>query len=838
MSNVFSKSMLHDYRPQKTYDEQAHALGFLVGGIGTGTFTIGARGQLKDWEIFNSAGKGNYLPNTFFAIHIQDAARQVQIAKVLEAELTPPFNQSHGYKDYEIGGLPRFAHSRVQGEYPFVTVDLLDAQVPVEVRMTSFNPLLPLDSHNSGIPGGVIRYTVKNVSKQTLSISIAGSLANFSSLKSYDRHTWGYFQMADAPKNTYRTDGELKGLYFTPEKLTPDDFYYGTMALLTKAEQVTYKRAWLNGGWWDGLQDFWDDFRSDGRLEAESTYTQKDAQDTPPGQIGSLAIHHTIAPGEQAEFEFVLAWSFPHRVNCWTTRMYDDAVRGRCETLDCCPPEGQPYPIIDNYYAHQFPDAWLAGSYLLNKLPWLEQTTRQFHQAFFQSTIPRYVLDAVSANITVLRSNTCFRIADGTLMAFEGCFDDGGCCEGNCTHVWNYAQTVAFLFPDLEQSMRKLEYFVETTTEGKMNFRSYSLWGMGGHDHVPAADGQFGTIVRLYREWKFSGDHTFLQMCWPIARKTLDYGIEHWDRDADGVTETDQFNTYDISFQGANSLVNSLFFAALKAGAQMARAMNDPGCAERYEQLFAVGHRRMDELLWNGNYYAQRIDDPDTYRYQYGQGCLADQLFGQTVAHVAGLGYILPKDHVRQAIYAVFQHNFMPSLRHHQHTQRTYALNDESGLLLCTWPYGGRPRIPFPYSDEVWTGIEYHVATHLIYEGYVEEALTIVKAVRDRHDGIKRNPWNEVECGHHYARAMASYGVYVALTGFRFDLTRNEIAFQPALQEDQFSCFFSTGKSWGTYTRTKDASGVIHEDIQVLYGDATSVQVVNVDSMRKEGDRL
>ncbi len=835
MSISMPREQLYDFGPQRKYQSDADAVGFLVGGIGTGTFTVGARGQLKDWEIFNSAGKGNYLPNSFFAIHVTDMLQQNTYAKVLEAQLTPPFTQSHGFKDYEYAGLPRFERAQLQAEYPVVTVDLFDDQFPVSVRMVSFNPFIPLHSDDSGIPAAVIRYHVKNTSHLPLRVSIAGSIANFSDLKQYDRHTWGQVQFADEPNNEFRCEGQVKGLYFTPKNLQLSDFYYGSMALLTNAEHVSHKRAWLNGGGWDGLQDFWDDFYADGRLEAESIYTQRDVEFPLPGRIGSLAIHHEIEAQAEVIFEFVVAWSFPHRVNCWTTRMYDDVVRANCEALNNCPPSGQPYPMIDNYYAKRFPNAWLAGTYLLQHLPRLELLTNEFRRAFFQSTLPRYVLEAVSANITVLRSNTCFRIADGTLLAFEGCFDDSGCCEGNCTHVWNYAQTVAFLFPDLEQSMRKLEYFIETSESGKMNFRSYSLWGMGGHDHVPAADGQLGTIVRLYREWKFSGDHVFLQTYWPMARRTLDYAITFWDQDHDGVTETDQFNTYDISFQGANSLVNSLFFAALRAGAQMARAMGDFTIAESYEQLFQRGHVRMDELLWNGEYYTQRIDHVNEYRYQYGQGCLADQLFGQTLAHLVGLGYILPPDHVRKAIHSIYQNNFKPSLRNHLHTQRTYTMPDESGLLLCTWPHAGRPKFPFFYSDEVWTGIEYHVATHLIYEGYVDEGLTVVKAVRDRHDGTRRNPWNEVECGHHYVRAMASYGVYIALTGFRFDLTASKISFQPALELDSFSCFFSTGVAWGIYSRNKQANGEVTEQIEILYGKQDAVTLVSANDWQKGG---
>ena len=154
----------------------------------------------------------------------------------------------------------------------------------------------------------------------------------------------------------------------------------------------------------------------------------------------------------------------------------------------------------------------------------------------------------------------------------------------------------------------------------------------------------------------------------------------------------------------------------------------------------------------------QQIDDIDEYRYQYGAGCLADQVLGQLLAHVAGLGYILPEAHVKSAVKAIFKNNFKTDFSDHAHVQRAYVLNDEKGLLLCSWPNGSRPKLPFIYSDEVWTGIEYQVAAHCIYEGLVDEGLTIVKAVRERHDGFKRNPWNEVECGHHYGALDGKLG--------------------------------------------------------------------------------
>jgi len=481
---------------------------------------------------------------------------------------------------------------------------------------------------------------------------------------------------------------------------------------------------------------------------------------------------------------------------------------------------------VRKYYATRFEDAWAVARYAVREMDRLEGETRRFREAFYGSTLPEAVIDAVSANLTVLRSPTCFRLEDGTLMAWEGCFSDEGCCEGSCTHVWNYAQTVAFLFPALERTMRRNEYLRETRPDGKMNFRSYQRFHMGPHDHVPAADGQLGTFLRLYREWVVSGDEAFLREVWPAAKTTLDMAFDAWDKDGDGVLDTNLFNTYDIAFQGPSSLVNSLFLGALLAGERIARHLGDEESAARWRAAFDRGTAATDAMLWDeaAGYYVQRVDDVDAYRYQYGRGCLSDQLFGQTLAHVCGLGHVLPAGHVRAAVRSVFAHNFLTEPRAHVNLQRTYRLNDEPGLLLCTWPHGGRPKLPFPYSDEVWTGIEYQVATHLAFEGFTAEALKVVEAARARHDGIRRNPWNEVECGHHYARAMASYGLWLAFSGCRIDVPAGFVSFDPPGDGD-ISCFFCTGTGWGVYRRTRGADGAVRQAIEWLYGEPGGVSL-------------
>jgi hypothetical protein len=332
-----------------------------------------------------------------------------------------------------------------------------------------------------------------------------------------------------------------------------------------------------------------------------------------------------------------------------------------------------------------------------------------------------------------------------------------------------------------------------------MNFRTNGIFDGKPWMSPPAVDGQLGTIIRFYREWKLSGDDAFLAELWPNVVKALEFAFDHWDSDGDLVLDGRQHNTYDIDFYGPNPLANVLFYAALRAAAEIAGHLGDVERAERYRGAAERGAATMDELLWNGEYYIQRLDDVNAHPYQHGTGCLSDQLLGQLLARVAGLGYVLPAERVKQALASIHRYNFRPSLRGQRNFLRTYALEDEGGLLLCSWPNGDRPRRAFGYSDEVWTGVEYQVAAHLIYEGLVDEGLEIVRAVRARHDGYRRSPWNEAECGNHYARSLASWAVLLAYSGYSYDATKQAIGFAPAATDGDFRCFFSTGTGWGTF---------------------------------------
>lgn len=819
---IYAESELHSDGGRQRYPRTAREAAFPLGGIGTGNVSIGARGELRDWEIFNWPGKKNFLPFSFFAIWAR-RGDEPPVAKILESELTPHYNRSHGFLNGDLAGLPRFADSSLSAGYPFCTVDLYDPAMPVDVKLEAFTPFVPLNAADSAIPGAILRYRVRNPNGQPVAVSIVGTLANAIGFDGYD--VFANLKLAGPVRNEARRDEGLEGLYYTSPGLAPDDFKFGTMAIATTNTDGVFSRpVWLEGEWTDNAQDFWEDFRDDGRLDriSEIKATGSALRDYHDfsflnlrEKIGSVGVRQTLAAHEERVFEFVLTWHFPNRPKGWIEFDKDiaDYKAGK-------------YQPIRNHYATIHEDAWAAARYLAREKPRLEAQSRAFEDAIYSTSLPGYVIDAITANIASLRSHCCFRVEDGSFLGWEGIRDYVGCGQGNVNHVWNYAQTVAYLFPELERSMRDIEFNIETDGTGNMPFRARTVLGQDRWAMIPAADGEMGSILRVYREWKLSGDEDFLKGIWEKTRLAMDFSIRTWDPDGDGLPEAQQSNTYDIEFYGPNPMMSFIYCGALKASAEMAAYLGHAADAERYGALAETSAKAIEDVLWDGEYFVQRNVDLDAHRYQHGIGCHADQLLGQFMAYSAGLGALVAEDRLRSAALSVFRYNFLPELRALHSVQRTYALNDEPGTVLCTWPKGGRPRFAFAYCDEVWTGVEYQVAANLIHAGLINEAFTVVKALRSRYDGVKRNPWSEIEAGHHYIRAMASFALLTASAGYSVDLVRRQLRFAPKRVDGIFRTFWICGAAWGTFSLTEDAAGLRNWSIDVLYGDLGDIEVV------------
>ena len=774
--------------------EALREIAFPLGGIGTGTVSLGGYGNLRDWEIFNRPNKGFQLPFTFAALRLAGSGLAKPVVRVLEREVLPPYSASHGIGRERAAGLTRFREVTFVGAYPFAAVFFEDPKFPVEVSLEAFNPMVPLDTARSSVPGAILTYSIRSRVQYPLEATLALSTTNPAGYDGKTRLANRRAECFGKNVNEYREGKAARGLFCSSAKYAQDSFRFGTLALATNAERGSYRARWEHGAWWDELPAWWREFSASGRFPNN---------DCPPSDDGnteylSLAAHLTLPPGETKQVTFVLAWHFPNIEDYWTgIKPYFFR-----QTVD-------PKRRLVNEYSRRWRDAWEPAVYLLENLASLRADSVAYRDALYTSTLAPEAIDAISSQASVLRTNTLM-VAEGNVpLAWEGCGDDQGCCPFNCTHVYNYEQTMAHLYPDLERAVREIDFGSNLREDGYMSFRTATPVQSNAYTKIPAADGQMGSILKLYREWKLCGDDRWLRRLWPAAKKALEFAWKHWDADRDGVMEGEQHNTYDIRFYGPNSMVGTLYLGALAAASRMARHLGDSVAGE-YEKLFRAGAEKLDRTLWNGEYYVQKTDTRDARAatWQFGEGCLSDQLLGQWFAEILDLGKLLPPEHIRTCLASVFRYNFREDFHDFPSGQRIYALNDEQGLVVCTWPRGGRPGVPFGYCDEVWTGVEYQVAAHLIYEGMVKEGLRIVKAVRDRHDGARRNPWDEFECGHHYARAMSSWSLLTALSGFAWSAPEKRIAFRPRIARQDFRCLFSSGTAWGVFRQRHAADRV------------------------------
>ncbi|MCC7496698.1 MAG: hypothetical protein IT160_03915 [Bryobacterales bacterium] len=777
---------------------------FPIGGIGTGTVSLGGCGQFRDWEIFNRPGKGSILPFTFVSARFEGGGLAKPRIRVLERQPLPPFNQGDGYIRTTGLGLPRFREAVFSGSYPFAGIRFHDPKLPVAVSLEAFNPMIPLDTAESSLPVALLSYRFTSRAPSDIKLAVA-----FSAMNPIGFDGAGKLSQRNAPffgknRNEFRRQDSAAGLLMSSAKYAPDSPRHGSLAILSTGDDFSYRAAWEHGAWWDDFQKWWDEFEAKGRFASQPAPESGEGRT----EYATLANHLTLAPGETRTVTFALAWHFPLRENYWSG--HDQAAP----------------PPLHNDYANRWPSAWEPAAYALNNHSRLHQATRDYRDTLYSSTLPADVIDAVSSQSCIPRTTTLMVLDGGHALGFEGCHDNSGCCPMNCTHVYNYEHTLAFLYPDLERSMRDIDFSWNMRADGSMSFRTPLPFRQGGNDFRPAADGQMGTVIKMYREWQLGGSDDWLRKYWPQVKRALEYAWVQWDANRDGLMEGEQHNTYDIEFYGPNSMTGAFYLGALRAGAEMARHLGDTAAADRYLQLAQKGAAGLDRLLYNGEYYVQKVDEskPKAKNYQYGEGCLSDQVLGQWFAEVVDLGKLLPHDHVKSALSSIFRHNFCEDFSDFPNVQRIYAMNEEKGLLLCSWPRGKRPALPFPYSDEVWTGIEYQVASHLIYEGFLREGLAIVSAVRGRYSGTNRNPWDEFECGHHYARAMSSWSLLTALSGFACSAPRKEIKFSPRINADNFRSLFSSGTAWGSYAQQR-TKGKLTATIEVKGGRLELEQV-------------
>lgn len=783
-----------------TYQGQnLNRIAFPIGGIGAGMFCLEGTGAISHMSVRNRPDVFNE-PCMFAAISLKGVKNG---AKVLEGQVPDwkkfgSTNTGNG-SDGASWGLPRFESAKFLARFPFAHINLEDNELPLKVQIKGWSPFIPNDADNSSLPAGGIEYTFENTGNSDLEAVFSYNSKNFM------RQAATRPLAGEGPAISNATVKPIENGFILSEESseeTPNN--KGDFAIFTDQSNTVVDHCWFRGGWFDGVTMLW------------NTIANGETKSSAPVEAGapgaSLFVPFTLKPGEKKVIHLMMAWYVPNT----TLRSGRD-------------PEGTPEVIPSSetnykpWYTSKFKDIQGVSNFWKTTYNDLKTKSQQFTDAFYASTLPAEVIEAVAANLTILKSPTVLRQTDGRLWSWEGCSDNSGCCAGSCTHVWNYAQAIPHLFPQLERTLRETEFLVSQSPEGHQTFRAALPIRPLTHDFHAAADGQLGGIIKMYRDWRISGDTEWMKNMYPAVVRSMDFCIGIWDPRSVGMLEEPHHNTYDIEFWGPDGMCTSFYLGALQAIQKMGKAAGKD--VSKYEALYNKGKAAMESTLWDGEYFIQKIRWKDLSapnpieattstlrtdyspeaaelmknegpKYQYGTGCLSDGVLGSWLAEVSGLNAVVDNEKLKSHLTSIHKYNLVKDLKNHSNPQRpTYAWGHEGGLLLCSWPKGGALSLPFVYSNEVWTGIEYSVASHLMLHGEVEKGLDIVRACRDRYDGTIRNPYNEYECGHWYARAMSSYALLQGLTGARYDAVEKALYIDSRIGD--FTSFLSTESGFG-----------------------------------------
>ena len=909
-------------------------IGMPIGGICCGQLYLGGDGSLWHWDIFNQPAGGGY--NDSNGPHYSKPPKIDQPIEQRfyllidgdEGAVTRPLNKS-GFRDIAFCG-----------QYPIGNVEYRDADVPVEVKLEAFSPFVPLDADASGLPCTILNFTVRNTSKEAVSLVLGGMLQNgvclgagaetpglrrnrivrgeymtylrctaeppppgvkkalrppivFEQFESETYKGWtaagtafgdGPVEISRRPKYMGEIGGQGARYVNTHnvahgENVVEADLHVGTLT----SDPFTIERGFVTfllgggnhpgetcvnllidgkvvrsatgrnsnhlhpqsldvrefegrkaqiqvvdnfkGGWGQIAIDdiiFADEPRATPeRLEERADYGSMCLAllDPEPGDTGwsqssarkasiddvlsekaltgafdekltgTITRQLNLGPGEEQTVRFALTWHF---ARVWSEPLAHITGIGH----------------LRRAYAGRFDSAPAVARYVAENIDTLSEQTRLWRATWYDSTLPHWFLDRTFLNTSIAATATCYRFDNDRFYGWEGNY----CCAGTCTHVWQYAQALGRIFPELERATREMVDFGLAFHEdtGAMDYRAEA-------HPIVAHDGQAGTILRAYREHLMSADSGFLKRCWPRIKKAIEFLMKE-DGDDDGLLEGAQYNTLDAAWFGPMGWISSLYLAAVQAGQALALEMKDEAFEKRCATILERGSRNMVEKLYDGEYFVHKPDPAHPEANNTNRGCHIDQVFGQSWAWQVGLGRILPREQTVSALKSLWKYNFSPDVGLYREGikdtikgGRWYAMAGEGGLLMCTFPKGGADQCTGKggdawaagYFNECMNGFEYQVAGHMIWEGLVQEGLAITRMLHDRYHASKRNPWNEIECGDHYARSMASYGIYLAACGFDYHGPKGRIGFAPRVSPEKFQAAFTAAEGWGTYSQQR-----------------------------------
>lgn len=746
-------------------DKDFKFIGMPVGGLTTGQLYLGGDGRLWYWDIFNQTkpaeqpGAGHYaspLSSGYFSA----------VEQGFNLNLEAP--DSEKPRPLSVDG---FSEVSFRGQYPLGTVEYRDPGCPLAVTLEAFSPFTPLNVAASSIPATLLRFTLKNIATRQVRGELTGFLENAVARAAYPLATIKRDIKVERYSNFILLNCSAS---VSPALELPDA---GTMGLALLAVLPS----------------------DSGVAKLPGRSEQRPA--------GSLTRRLALEPGASQVVMFAVVWCFPNLLMDWSLGgppLERLALKGNTR----------------RHYANRFDSAVSVARYVADGGEALYSRTRLWCDTWYESTLPHWLLERTFINTSTLATSTAFRFADGRFYGSEGV--GGG--PGTCTHVWYYEQAMGRLFPELDVLLRE-----RTDFNPAISFKPDGLISQRGELYPDGAtDGQAGTILRALRNHQTSPDDAFLKRNWAAIAKATQWLIAQ-DGNRDGIFAGGQINTLDAEWFGPVAWLSGLYLAALRAAEELALDAGDTAFATTCRGIFTVGQKNFVDRLFNGEYFINLPDPKHPEAINSGSGCLIDQVLGQSWAFQLGLGRVLPAKQTRAALSALWRYNFKTDVGPYRDANRGgrwLAMPGEGGLLMCTFP---RPDWDFQqargqnraenggYFNECMTGFEHQVAAHMIWEGMVTEGLAIERAIHDRYHASRRNPWNEVEAGDHYARAMASYGVHIAVCGFEYHGPKGYMAFAPRVTPENFQAAFTAAEGWGRFRQHSDR-GQLSAGLDLEYG--------------------
>jgi len=780
------------------------AIQFPVGGIGTGCIQYDGHAVPRYWQIFNNMTH-DFVPNSFFAIRTKEKEKIT-----VRALQTKDVNSFKGMKSLE-----------AVSEFPFLKYTFKDA-LPVKVSMEVYNPFVPMNLKESGIPAVFYEFTVENITKNKVRVNLLSSQQNavgFSKIQKINRNKSfaDNFKASIARKpikgneasfyggnsNSIRTEKGAKVLFMEDNEILNQE-HFGQMAMLVLGKGKIIKKT-KGIASWTNEKELYKQFENKGEILGEGQTKKSEEGST---WTGALNIPITLNPGEKKVIKMALVWSFPNGKNGGHMDKWDAWGKGDWEGNG-------------NNYANHWKNIQELTSYVINNHEALRDRTKTFTNTLYNTNLPHWLMERVGNQLAILKSRTLFHDKNGFVGLWEGAGSGDGSCSGNCNHVWHYAQSHARLFPKLGKSIKE-QSFKAIKENGQIPYRL--------PNGTPAFDGQCGDILGAYREYLLSSDSAWLKSQYPAIKKAMNYLINKHDADKDGwLSEARKHTTYDASMTGNPSFLSSLYLAALRASEKMAIASDDSRQSKEWKKIADSSSKLQSDKLWNGEYFYQIPGEKKATDYE--NACHSDQLLGQWWADQLDLGDLYPAYKLKLATEAILKYNFKSNLKKHNQGHRTFALPEEAGMVVSTWPNNDRTPYASGYSSEVWTTFEYTIGAALLKHGKIQDALTILRSGYKRYDGKLRtgytgdwgnfgfsgNPFGDDECGQFYGRALSVWSVLLAAQGFKYNGPDASIGFDPKWQPENHKSFFSTAKGWGEFGQERNEIGQ-NNYIQLNYG--------------------